>query len=407
MNLAAIRKEFPVYAEYAAQGRPLHYLDSAATSLKPECVMRAMDCYYRECPANVHRATYSMAEEATERYENTRLAIQRLINARQVHEILFTHGTTEALNLVAHSWAAAHMRPGERILLTEMEHHSNLIPWRLLARERQLNISYAPLNNDGSLHLEAFATLLTPDVKLCSFTLMSNVLGIVNPAQDLIRLARERGIRVCLDAAQAIAHIPVDVQSLDCDFLAFSGHKMFAPTGTGVLYVREKHLEQMTPFLGGGDMISSVTLEKETWAEPPYKFEAGTPDVAGIIGLGAAVDFMQQLDWKERQAQEQALTIELETGLKTIKGLRILADGHDHHGLVSFTIDGVHPHDVAHFADQAGVSLRAGYLCAQPLIQRLGLTAVCRASLSVYNNSDDISALIEALSNATRFFHGC
>ena len=404
MNTEQLKTRFPVFAEYAAKNSPLHYLDNAAATLKPDTVINAVSDYYRTCPANVHRAIYSMAEEATERYEAAREKIRALINARHVREIIFTHGATEALNLAARSWAAANLRAGDTILLTEMEHHSNLIPWRLLAREHRFNIDCAPLHPDGTLDLSQFEARLTPDVKLCSFTLLSNVLGVPNPARETIQLAHRRGIRVCVDAAQAIAHLPVDVQSLDCDFLAFSGHKMFGPTGTGVLYVRDECLEHMVPFLGGGDMISSVSLEQETWAEPPYKFEAGTPDVAGVIGLGAAADFLQSIGYSAIRAHDESLTAKLEEGLKHIKGLHILAEKHPHIGLVSFYLEGIHPHDVAHFADQSGVSIRAGYLCAQPLIQRLGLHAVCRASLSPYNDQSDIHALIDALSRAVRFF---
>ncbi len=398
------KSDFPIFATQSTKGQLFHYLDSAASALKPQQVIDAITDYYTQCPVNIHRATYAVSELATERYENVREKTAQFINACQSDEIIFTKGTTESINLLAHAWCPAQMKPGDTILLTPQEHHSNMIPWRLVAERHGFNIDYLPLLPDGALDMSKLDDHLTPSVKILSVNQMSNVLGTVNPITELIEAAHKHHIPVCIDAAQSVAHTPLDVQQLACDFLAFSGHKMFGPTGTGVLYACAERQEEMEPFLGGGSMINAVSLDTATWADCPGKFEAGTPHVSGIFGLGAAIDFIHTINLNTIQQHEKKLTQYLEEQLNTVPNIHLLAPNQEHHGVISFVLDGIHPHDIAQFASEEGVAIRAGNLCAQPLVQHLGYPSVCRTSLSIYNEHHDIDVLTHALHAAQRFF---
>ncbi|MFN3763287.1 MAG: cysteine desulfurase [Anaerolineae bacterium] len=397
LDMEQIRADFPALSR-TVHGHPLVFLDSAASSQKPLPVLEAMERIYRECYANVHRGIYAFSEEATLAYENARDRVASFINAPVREEIVFTRNTTEAINLVAYAWGRTNIRPGDRILLTEMEHHSNLVPWQLLAQEKGAHLVYLPITDDGLLRMDLLDSLLDERVKLVAVTMMSNVLGTINPVQEIIRKAHAVGAVVLVDAAQAVPHMPVDVQALDCDFLAFSGHKMCGPTGIGVLYGKEALLEAMPPFLSGGDMIRKVEWESATWNRLPWKFEAGTPAFVEGIGLGAAVDYLTGIGMEAIAEHERELTAYAMERLSALEGLTIVGPpAHQRGGVIAFTFRGIHPHDVAHMLDMEGVAVRAGHHCAQPLHRRLGLTATVRASFYLYNTPEEVDYLAQAL----------
>jgi cysteine desulfurase/selenocysteine lyase len=397
LDIERVRADFPALSR-TVHGRPLVFLDSAASSQKPLPVLEAMERVYRECYANVHRGIYAFSEEATLAYENARDRVASFINAPVREGIIFTRNTTEAINLVAYAWGRTNIRSGDRILLTEMEHHSNLVPWQLLAQEKGAQLVYLPITDDGLLRMDLLDSLLDERVKLVAVTMMSNVLGTVNPVKEIICRAHAAGAVVLVDAAQSVPHMPVDVQDLDCDFLAFSGHKMCGPTGIGVLYGKEALLEAMPPFLGGGDMIRKVEWESATWNRLPWKFEAGTPAFVEGIGLGAAVDYLTGIGMEAIAAHERELTAYALERLSALPGLNIIGPpAHQRGGVVAFTFRGIHPHDIAHMLDMEGIAVRAGHHCAQPLHRRLGLTATVRASFYLYNTAEEVDALARAL----------
>lgn len=403
----AIRKDFPILNVTVRDGKSLAYLDNAATTQKPASIVCALCDYYQACNANVHRSLHYLAEQATERFEGAREKVRAFLHAPDVRGIVFTRGTTEGINLVAGAWARRNLKAGDEILLTEMEHHSNLVPWQLVARDTGAKLKFIPVLDDGTLDMAAFERRLSKKTRLLAFVHISNVLGTVNPARRLIEGARSVGARVLVDAAQSAPNRKLDVQALDCDWLAFSGHKMMGPTGIGVLYGKVEVLEAMDPFLGGGEMINRVTLEESTWADLPQKFEAGTPHVSGAIGLGAAVDYLHRLGLDTIQRYEEQLAAYTIRRLSGIPGVRIFGRAPERSGAVSFEVEGVHPHDLAQYVDRDGIAIRAGHMCAQPLMRRLGVPAVSRASVYVYNLEEEIDRLVESILKAKEFFrHG-
>lgn len=408
LDPAVLRNDFPILNLQVHDGKPLAYLDNAATTQKPAAVVCSLCDYYQLCNANVHRSLHYLAEQATEQFERGRKKVTHFIGAPSARNIIFTRGTTESINLVAHSWGRKFIRAGDEIVLTEMEHHSNLVPWQLLAREKGAVLRFVPVLEDGTLDQDAYRKLLeSPKVKLVAFMHMSNVLGTLNPAKEMIAAARAAGAVTLLDGAQSVPHLAVNVVDLDCDFLAFSGHKMLGPTGIGVLYGREKVLEEMDPFMGGGEMINKVTLTESTWADLPQKFEAGTPDISGAVGLGAGVDYLVELGMDKIAAYEHTLTEAAIAKLTAEPGVRVFGRAPQRGGAVSFEVDGVHPHDLAQFADKEGVAIRAGHMCAQPLMRKLGVPAVARASYYFYNLPEETDRLIHAIRKAKEFFaHG-
>ncbi len=401
-----IRKDFPILSRQV-HGKPLVYLDSTASSQKPLAVIEAMSAYYETTHANVHRGVYEISEEATAKMERARVKVARFINARQSKQVIFTRNTTESINLVAYSWGNANIKAGDLIVLTEMEHHSNLVPWQLLAQRTGARLEFVPLTDDGLLRLDVYEQLLQQQPKLVAFTHMSNVLGSINPAQEMIAQARAVGALTLLDAAQSVPHMPVDVQALDVDFLCFSSHKMLGPTGIGVLYGKRDLLEAMPPFMGGGDMIRTVGLRESTWNDLPWKFEAGTPAIAEAIGLGAAVDYLNAIGMENARQHEQTMTTYAMQQLRRVPGLTIYGpDASQRGGVVSFTLGDIHPHDLASILDQeVGVAIRAGHHCAQPLMERFGLSATARASFYVYTIESDIDTLVQGLHKALEIFN--
>src|SRR6266480_5825827 len=403
---ADIRNDFPILSRHV-HGKPLVYLDSTASSQKPDAVIDAMSTYYRTYHANVHRGVYQISEEATAAMEKARVKTARFINARQSKQVIFTRNTSESINLVAYSWGNANIAAGDLILLTEMEHHSNLVPWQMLAQRTGARLEFIPVTDDGLLLLDVYEQLLQQRPKLVAFTHMSNVLGTINPVQKMITHAHAVGAIILLDAAQSVPHLPVDVQALDIDFLCFSSHKMLGPTGIGVLYGKRDLLEAMPPFMGGGDMIRKVGLRASTWNDLPWKFEAGTPAIAEAVGLGVAVDYLNTLGMEHVFKHEQEITAYALEQLQTIPGLIIYGpDVTKRGGVISFTLDDIHPHDLASILDQEmGVAIRAGHHCAQPLMERLGLAATARASFYVYTIREDIDALVQGLRKALQIFN--
>jgi cysteine desulfurase/selenocysteine lyase len=390
------------------RGRPLVYLDNAATTQKPEAVLRALDDFYRSHNANIHRGIHWLSEQATIRYEAAREKVRRFLNAESTESIVFTRGTTESINLVAYAWGRKRVGPGDEIILSAMEHHSNLVPWQILARERGAAIRCAPLLGDGTLDMRALEeALASPRARLLAITAASNVLGTLTPIEEICALARARGIVSLVDGAQAAPHMPVDVRRIGCDFFAFSGHKMVGPTGVGALYGRREILEAMDPFLGGGEMISSVSFDASTWNELPWKFEAGTMNIAEAIGLGAAIDWLESLGMESVRAHEKRVTAYALERLRSA-GAHIYGplDPERRGGVVAFNVPEVHPHDLAQMLDQAGIAIRAGHHCAQPLAEILGIAASARASFYVYNTEAEVDALVAALAEARRFFGG-
>lgn len=404
-DIEAIRQQFPVL-QRQVHGKPLVYLDSAATSQKPLAVIEAMDRYYREYNANVHRGVHTLSEEATAAYEGARKRIARFINARSPRELIYTRNTTEAINLVASTWGRANLTTDDAVLITEMEHHSNIVPWQLLRDQIGFELRAVPVTDDGYLDMDAFDRLLDERVKLVAVTHMSNVLGTINPIEEITRKAHAVGALVLVDGAQSVPHMPVDVQALDIDFLAFSAHKMAGPTGIGALWARRELLEAMPPYMGGGDMIALVTLERSTWADLPHKFEAGTPAIAEAIGFGAAVDFLSELGMENIRAHELEITEYALEALSEVPGLRLLGPrkAADKGGVAAFVLDGVHPHDIASILDAEGVAVRAGHHCAQPLMQRYNVPATTRASFYVYTTRAEIDRLVEALHVVRKVF---
>ena len=403
---ADIRNDFPILSR-SVHGKPLVYLDSGASSQKPRAVLDTMNVYYETYNANVHRGVYEISEEATAAMEKARVKVARFVNARQGKQIIFTRNTSESINLVAYSWGNANIKAGDLIILTEMEHHSNLVPWQLLAQRTGARLEFVPVTDDGLLRLDIYEQILQQQPKLVAFTHMSNVLGTINPAQAMIAQAHAVGATVLLDAAQSVPHLPVDVQALDVDFLCFSGHKMLGPTGIGVLYGKRDLLEAMPPFMGGGDMIRTVSLRESTWNDLPWKFEAGTPAIAEAIGLGAAVDYLNSLGMQNVVRHEQEITSYAIQQLQEIPGLTIYGPPAAlRGGVLSFTLGDIHPHDLASILDQeVGVAVRAGHHCAQPLMERFGLAATARASFYVYTIKEDIDILVQGLRKAMHIFH--
>lgn len=401
----APRSDFPILSR-EINGKPLVFLDSAASTQKPAAVLDAMDHFARTSYANIHRGAYTLSEEATRAYERARKNLAKFLNARSAREVIFTRNTTESINLVARTWADANLRPGDSILLTEMEHHSNIVPWQLAAQRTGAHVYYVPVTDEGELDLAAFDRLLEQHKpKLFAVTHMSNVLGTLNPLADLIAKAHAVGALVLVDGAQGAPHLPVDVRALDCDFYALSGHKMLGPSGIGALWGRAELLEAMPPFMGGGDMIREVTLEGSTWNDLPWKFEAGTPAIIEAIGLGAAVDYLRQLGMERVRAHEHALTAYALERLSSIPGLTLFGPPADRRGgVASFTLGDIHAHDLATLLDREGVAVRAGHHCAQPLMERFQVAATARASFYVYTTSEDIDTLVAALEQARTIF---
>lgn len=392
----ALRAQFPQLRRLV-HGKPLIYFDNANTAQKPQCVIDAVSRYYSEFNANVARAVHTLGSEATEHYEATRDKVQRLLNAAQREEIIFTSGTTAAINLVAYAWALPRLKPGDEILLSMMEHHANIVPWQIIAERSGARVLAAPINADGELDIEATLAMMNERVKLFGITHISNVLGTVNPLRLLIDAAHARGIPVLVDGSQAVPHMAVDVQALGCDFYAFTGHKLFGPTGTGVLWARGEILEAMPPFLGGGEMIERVGFDRTTFSKPPHRFEAGTPNIAGFVGLGAAIDWMGQIGIDRIAAREAELGTYALQQLRAIEGLRLIGNARERAPVFSFLIDGVHAHDLATLLDFEGVAVRSGQHCAHPLLQFFGVPATARASLSFYNTMQEIDAFVAAI----------
>jgi cysteine desulfurase/selenocysteine lyase len=398
-----VREEFPILRR-TVRGRPLVYLDSAATSQKPRAVLEAMDRFYRHSNSNVHRGVHLLSQEATLAMEAARDTVRRFLRAASEKEIVFVRGTTEAINLVAQSWGRRHVGEGDEILLTTMEHHSNIVPWQLLAAETGAVVRVVPIDDAGALDLDAFAALLSPRTKVVAVTHVSNALGTVNPVREIAAAAHRAGAVVVVDGAQAVPHLEVDVAGIDADFYAFSGHKVYGPTGIGVLYGKRRLLEEMPPWQGGGDMIRTVSFAGSTWNDLPWKFEAGTPDVAGAIGLGAALEWLLALGVGAAAAHEADLLAHGTRRLLEVPGLALVGTAPSKAGVLSFTMDGVHPHDVGTLLDLEGVAVRTGHHCAQPVMERFGIPATSRASLAVYNLREDLDALVEGLARVREKF---
>jgi cysteine desulfurase / selenocysteine lyase len=405
LDVERIRADFPILQRHAHPGMPLVYLDSTATSQKPLQVIQAMDEYYRANNANIHRGIHTLAEESTAAYEGARARIAKFIHAPSPRQVIFTRNTTEAINLVAFSWGRPNLKAGDTIVLTEMEHHSNLVPWQMLAAEKDLRLEFIPVTAQGLLDLDAYRQLLELQPKMVSFTHMSNVLGTINPAKEIIQLAHAAGAITLVDGAQSVPHFAVSIQDLDADFLAFSAHKMLGPTGIGILYGRKSLLEEMPPFLGGGDMIKRVGLRSFTANSLPHKFEAGTPAIAEVIGFGAAVDYLSSLGMDRVAQHEHELTAYAIERLEEVPGVWVFGPSAQHKGgVVSFTFEGVHPHDVSQILDSKGVAVRAGHHCAMPLHEKFNLPATARASFYLYNTQEEIDHLVEGLYQVRTIF---
>ena len=402
-DVERLRQDFPILHQQV-HGRPLVYLDNAATSQKPLAVLSAMQTYYSHDNSNIHRGVHELSGRASRSHEEARSKVRRFLNAGEDREILFVRGTTEAINLVASSYGRSRVGAGDEVLITAMEHHSNIVPWQILCEEKGARLKVAPINDRGELLLDEFEKLLSPRTRIVSVVHLSNALGTLNPVREVIRMARARGVPVLLDGAQAAAHLKVDVRELDCDFYAFSGHKLYGPTGIGVLYGKAALLEAMPPFQSGGDMISSVTFEKTLYNRLPFKFEAGTPNIAGAIGLGAALDYVEAVGLDAIAAHEKELLDYATEALSGIRGLRIIGTAREKVGLLSFVIEGVHPHDVGTILDQEGIAIRAGHHCTQPLMERFGVPATARASLGLYNTREEIDALAAAIHKVHEVF---
>ena len=398
-----VRDDFPLLKQWV-NGNPLVYLDNGATSQKPQSVIDAIVRYYTTTNSNVHRGVHTLSQQATEDYEGARAKIRRFINAGEDQEIIFTRNTTEGINLVAHSYARQNVGPGDDIIVSNMEHHSNIVPWQMVCEERGANLRVVPIDDTGELLLDEYEKMLSPRTKLVSITHVSNALGTILPAAQIVRMAHAHGVPVLLDGAQAVPHMPVDMKELDCDFYVFSGHKLFGPTGIGILYGKAEHLEAMPPFMGGGDMIKSVTFEKTIYNDLPYKFEAGTPDIAGAIALGAAVDYVSNLGFDQITAHEAELLRYGTQALSSIDGLKLIGTAQHKAGILSFIMDTAHPHDIGTILDEQGIAVRTGHHCAQPVMQRFQIPATARASLAFYNTKEDIDALVKGIDRVIEVF---
>lgn len=404
-DITKIRADFPILKRETRLGIPLIYFDSAATSQKPESVLNAIDFYYRNTNANIHRGVHTLAEEATAQYENARVKIAQFIGANKPNEIVYTRNTTESINLVAKTWGRANLQKEDLVILTEMEHHSNLVPWQMLAAENNLRLEFIPVKENGELDLEVYQKLLEKHPKLVSFTHFSNVLGTINPVKEMAKQAHQAGALVLIDGAQSVPHIAVSVKDLDVDFFAFSAHKMVGPTGIGALWARESILKAMPPFLGGGDMIKKVYLRSFVANDTPHKFEAGTPAIAEAIGFGAAVDYLLSIGMDQIAAHEQEITRYAMQRLGEVTGLKILGpDASRRGGVIAFTMEGIHPHDVAQILDMDGIAVRAGHHCAMPLHDRYCLPATTRASFYLYNTFEEVDQLIVSLDKVKKVF---
>ncbi len=403
VDWSALREDFPILRE-RVNGHPLIYFDSAASSQKPRAVLDVVRNYYEHENANVHRGLHALSARATEHYEKSRQRVADFIGAASADEIVFTRGTTESINLVAQAWGGKFLRAGDVILLTEMEHHSNLVPWQLLAERIGARLRFVPVRDDGTLELEKLSSLLTAEVKIFAFTHVSNSLGTINPVAELCQKARAVGAMTLVDAAQSIGHMPLNVQELGCDFLAFSGHKMCAPTGIGVLYGGLDILDSVPPWHGGGEMITSVTLEKSTFKKPPHRFEAGTPNIAGAIGLAAAIDYLEGIGRAEIFKHDVDLASYALKGMADVAGLHVLGPSRDRGGVISFVMGAAHPHDLTTFADQYGLALRGGHHCNQPLMRRFGVPGTSRASFYLYSTREEIDRMVDILDKAVLFF---
>lgn len=399
----ALRNDFPILRQLV-NGKPLVYLDNAATSQKPQVVIDAMNRYYLEENSNIHRGVHFLSDKATQSYEAARVKTQHFINAGQSREIIFVRGTTEAINLVANSYGRTHFKTGDEIMISAMEHHSNLVPWQMIAEQTGAVLRVIPMNDRGELFMDKFEKMLNPRTRFVAVVHVSNALGTLNPVREIIRLSHEYGVPVLVDGAQAVAHMRVNVTDLDCDFYAFSGHKMFGPTGVGILYGKSSLLEAMPPYQGGGDMIKSVTYHKTIYNDLPYKFEAGTPNIVGGVGLGATIDYLQSIDFDEIAGYEHELLTYATERLSEIKGLKIIGTAAEKASVISFILEGIHPHDIGTILDDDGIAIRTGHHCAQPVMQCFGIAATARASFALYNVKEEIDALVRGLHNVIRVF---
>jgi cysteine desulfurase / selenocysteine lyase len=402
-DVRRVRRDFPILEEQV-HGRPLAYLDNAATSQKPRAVVDAIARYYLAGNANIHRGVHLLSERATSAYEEGRETVRRFLNARESREIVFLRGTTEAINLVAQAYARPRLRPGDEIVVSVLEHHSNFVPWHMACEATGARLRVVPITDDGELRMDEYERLLNDRTRLVAITHVSNALGTINPAAEIVRLAHARGIPVLLDGAQAVPHLRVDVQALDCDFYAFSGHKLFGPTGIGALYGKADLLDATAPWQGGGDMISSVTLESVSYNTLPAKFEAGTPHIAGVVGLKAAIDYLESIDFAAAGDYEAALAQYAETRLSQVPGVTIVGRAREKAAVVSFVMSSAHPHDIGTVLDREGVAIRTGHHCCQPLMHRLGVPATARASLAFYNTREDVDRLVDALARVREMF---
>ncbi len=403
LDVVRVRKDFPIL-EQRVNGKPLVYLDSASTSQKPQAVIDALVRYYSADNSNVHRGVHTLSQRATEEYELARSKVRGLLNAADEREIVFVRGTTEGINLVAGSYGRANIGPGDEIIITAMEHHSNIVPWQILCQEKGAHLRVIPMSDSGELLMEEYEKLLSPRTKLVSVVHVSNSLGTANPIKRIVELAHRQGAPVLVDGAQSAPHMPIDVQDIGCDFFACSGHKLYGPTGIGVLYGRAELLEAMPPYQGGGDMIKSVTFEKTLYNELPYKFEAGTPHIAGVVGLGAAIDYVTALGLEQVAAYERELLAYGTDRLSGIGGVTLIGTAPEKGAILSFVMDGVHPHDVGTILDAEGVAIRTGHHCTQPVMERLGIPATARASLAFYNTKDEIDALVKGIDRVFEVF---
>ena len=402
---ADLARDFPILSR-PVRGRRLVYLDNGATTQKPEAVIEAERRFYRESNANIHRGVHWLSQHATDLYEQARERVQRLLNAASADEIVFTRGTTEAINLVAYSWGRANLKAGDEVVLTGMEHHSNIVPWQLVCEQTGAVLRVVPITDRGELRLDAYESLLGPRTRLVSVVHVSNALGTVNPVARIVELAHAAGAKVLVDGAQAVAHQPVDVQALGCDFYAFSGHKLYGPTGIGALYGRRELLAAMPPWQGGGDMIRTVSFEGSTWADAPQRFEAGTPNIAGAVGLGVAIDYVLAIGLERIAEHEHRLLAHATEAAQRIPGLRLIGTAADKAGILSFVVDGIHPHDLGTILDAEGVAIRAGHHCAMPVMTRFGIPGTARASFALYNDEADVAALVAAIGKAQQMFGG-
>lgn len=402
-NIQHVRKDFPIL-EQTVRGRPLVYLDNAATKQKPKAVINAIQDFYQHDYANVHRAVHTLSERATQAFENVRCKVQKFLNAQEEREIIFVRGTTEAINLVAQSYGHSQLKSGDEIIISTMEHHSNIVPWQILCQQIGAVLRVIPINDAGEIMLDEFQRLLSPRTKIVSIVHISNSLGTINPIKQITKMAHDTGAVVFVDGAQAVSHLSIDVQDLDCDFYAFSSHKLFGPTGIGALYGKAKLLENMPPYQGGGDMISQVTFTKTLYREIPYKFEAGTPNIADTIGFGAAIDYFQQLDLDALQTHEHQLLDYATAHLEKIKGLRMIGTAREKAAILSFILDDIHAHDIGTILDCEGIAVRTGHHCTMPLMERFNVPATVRASLAFYNTQSDIDTLIGGLHKVREVF---